>query len=306
MPCELITEPYLSRIRYHTVKNLYRKGLKQKEIANLLSISQGLVSSFLTKKKEISGETEKIFEKLARQVSADITEILLINQKDGISSAIEQVCRTCKLLRINGPSCNLHYLVYPELKDTNCTACHGGTQPIELIRADRFRIITDLKQAIKNLETIPNVGDLVPEIGMQFIYATADPVNDLDIAGFPGRIRRHKGNLIYPPTPEFGASTHSAKILLLISHYLKNARSLMTLKSSSLQKIDLKKHVNVVELSFDTLKKSEIRRILGALQVEIPVAFIGVPAIGIEGITYLVAKSPQQLVSIIQNLFTQK
>ncbi|RMG31776.1 MAG: hypothetical protein D6732_14315 [Methanobacteriota archaeon] len=306
MPCELITEPYISRVRFHTVKNLARKGLKQQEIANLLSISQGLVSSLKKREKELSNETDKVFDKLAKQVASEITEILLVNQREGVPKAIEQICRTCKLLRINGPTCNLHYLAYPELKKINCTACHGGGQPIELIQADRFKIISDLKKAIERLEQINDVVALVPEIGMQFIYTTNAPKNDLDVAGFPGRIRKHKRRLIYPSTPEFGASTHSSKILLLIAEYLKNARCLVTLKSSSLPKEIPQKIVEVVDLSFDTLKKSEVRNLLSSLQSQPPVAFVGTPAIGIEGITYLVGESPSQLVSVIQHFTTQK
>lgn len=305
MPCELVAEPYLARVRYHAVKNLHRKGLKQTEIADLLEISQGLVSSLLKKKKRPSSDLEKTFEKLARKIGTEIAEILLLRGRENVSDAIERVCSTCKLLRINGPTCTLHYEAYPELKEIQCTACHGGKQPIELIRADRFQIIGDLKKTAVTINSIPNIVSLVPEIGMQLVAAVQNPESDLDIAGFPGRIRKHKGNLLYQPFPEFGASTHTAKILLLITEFIPSATCLITVKSSLRQSKDLKPLLTTIPLSFDTLKKGEIREKLATFTGTLPIAFIGTPAIGIEGITYIAGDSLPQITTVVRKILGQ-
>ncbi len=306
MPCELIAEPYVVKIRKYTTQNLRNKGLTQKEIANLLHISQALVSSYLkTSKEKTQHEPENIFDKVARQVAHEVSETLLVHGQQGIEQAISSVCKTCKLMRAQGPSCALHFMIVPELQKENsiCQACHSNQNTVQLLQEDRYHVIRSLQHAVQTMAKIQSISELVPEIGLQFLYSIENPKSNMDVAGFPGRIGKHREKLVRIANPEFAASNHSSKILIEVNKYVQNVRSLITIKTSNKLEDQLSSiGVSYLHLSFDTYSKRKIREKLESQTLSVPIAFLGEPAIGIEAITYLVASNPADIISILEKI----
>ena len=109
---------------------------------------------------------------------------------------------------------------------------HGPINPIAklYIDSEKFRIIERLYKSIDILEKNSEVSNLIPEVqsniveSLPYYYAR----NVLDVAGVAGRIVRVKA----VGRPEFGASSHVARIVLTAMEHDPQYRACMNIKYS--------------------------------------------------------------------------
>jgi hydroxymethylpyrimidine/phosphomethylpyrimidine kinase len=112
--------------------------------------------------------------------------------------------------------------------------CHGPINPISWIQvpAERYHVIEIMSEAVELLEAHDEVSSIIPEV--QSNLAMALPKFYLrslkDVAAIPGRIVKFKGNVKASGAPEFGASSHLARILLKVTDYDPEVRSIMNIK----------------------------------------------------------------------------
>ncbi len=97
----------------------------------------------------------------------------------------------------------------------------------ELMRSE---IIERLKKAFQIFKSIPSAYKLIPEIQSNLAEAVIYPLNIKDVAAFPGRIVKVKKEVEALRDPEFGASSHVARIVLSANRFDKNIRSAMNVK----------------------------------------------------------------------------
>ncbi|MDR2623617.1 MAG: transcriptional regulator [Methanobrevibacter sp.] len=103
-PCELVVWYVIPTARSILSKELFNLGMKQKEISDLLDITQPAVSQYLSDKRggreiELTDEIKKMIEELAFKLSEG-----LASKKD----IIAEICEICRKARTEDILCQLH------------------------------------------------------------------------------------------------------------------------------------------------------------------------------------------------------
>jgi len=89
-PCEYIVWNVLPCLRKNLAEMLHQKGMSQKEVAEILGVSDAAISQYLSNKRGAGRKfNDKIKEEIAR--SADV----LINGGDVVS----ELCRICSFIK---------------------------------------------------------------------------------------------------------------------------------------------------------------------------------------------------------------
>ena len=96
--------------------------------------------------------------------------------------------------------------------------------------ARKFVVLERLKKAYERLRGIKNIHRLIPEVQSNLAEAIEEAKGTEDVAGFPGRIVRFKREVIAPGCPEFGASSHVARIVLTAMRFNPEYRACMNIK----------------------------------------------------------------------------
>lgn len=85
--------------------------------------------------------------------------------------------------------------------------------------AQKWETLNSLRRASKRLLQL-NCIELVPEVQMNIGYAITNAGGVEDIAAFPGRIGKRSDSIYFRGDPEFGASSHVARLILTyMRHY---------------------------------------------------------------------------------------
>ncbi|HUJ67998.1 MAG TPA: thiamine-phosphate synthase family protein, partial [Syntrophorhabdales bacterium] len=89
-----------------------------------------------------------------------------------------------------------------------------GCPGVEAARdADRWRVLQAMHTAAARLVDL-NMVELIPAVQMNVGYAIRGGMSPDDVAAFPGRIGLHLGKVLIKGAPEFGASSHVARLCL--------------------------------------------------------------------------------------------
>nr|WP_282730532.1 helix-turn-helix domain-containing protein [Methanobacterium alcaliphilum] len=106
-------------IRSELAKELLKLGMKQKEISDLLDITQPAVSQYISDKRGHGIKFNDQIQKMIKEFALDL--------KEGRASQIDiipRTCQICKLIKAEDIMCQLH-----KEKDnipSNCSACLGS------------------------------------------------------------------------------------------------------------------------------------------------------------------------------------
>jgi hypothetical protein len=212
--------------------------LNQMQIAKLLGITQPAVSNYLSLPR---GETDKDFEQSEVRDVAKKMASELVEGKLSLSNSIHAVCRLCIKLRSGGVTCRLHKEAVSELSAEECSACSRlfaeGTEPI----SDRIDVLNNLRNAILRLSESKEFMTLVPEVRTNLVMSTKGAKTEDEIAGIPGRVTVAGGRVkSLSATPEFGASSHLAAVLLAAIEEDDKIRAAINIKFSKEVELALK------------------------------------------------------------------
>jgi hydroxymethylpyrimidine kinase/phosphomethylpyrimidine kinase len=101
-----------------------------------------------------------------------------------------------------------------------------------LSQAQRYRVIKNLEEALEIIRKSPGFSNLIPEVGCNIAMAIPDASSILDVAAVSGRIVRLKDEPHAVGCIEFGASSHTARIVLTVMHYNDQVRASMNIRYS--------------------------------------------------------------------------
>lgn len=296
-PEELFVKEILPKIRIILSNELYKKGFSQTKIANVLGITQARVNFYLKQNIELA------YKKLEKMGINKLELFFIIqnilNEKIFDKVTILKMIRNFWLnILVSGAICNYH--VNLAKLPFDCSIC---LKPPLKILNEKEKMIKEIKEAVKILESSNIFYLLIPEININIAYSLPKANKREDILSFPGRLIKYKTKLKAISEPEFGSSQHLA--FMLIEAHKKNhkIRACMYIKYDEfilriIKKLKLnydfnynKKELNVedpVLISFQKYLKER----------DVPTILIDKGGYGLEPICYIFGKKPKEIVDI--------
>jgi len=284
-------------LRKAIAEYLHTKGFKQTQIAQMLNVSQPAVSYYL--KQEVpQGNYATGF---VKERSIEIAEALISNEST--SKIIRSTCQLCLSLRPYGSTCQLHREQLDLEED--CTACIV-TIPLSS-HSEKDEALQDIRTAIALLENTPEALQLIPEVSIQIVRSIPNAESIDEMAAIPGRVVKVKEKLKSVTSPEFGASHHTAKLLLTLMNKSPSQGIKATICVRYEQKVQAA--IDTLGISSDQLNISSsvrkndqedyevVRAIETQLNTEkIPEVIIDPGGEGREPIAYLLGKTAVEVV----------
>jgi hydroxymethylpyrimidine/phosphomethylpyrimidine kinase len=111
---------------------------------------------------------------------------------------------------------------------------HGPPNPMANLwnDAERYRVIRNVGDAVKMLESSPEIYDLVAEVQMNIGMALTNASTSMDVAAVEGRLIRLRGGVRAAGWPDFGVSGHVSRTILAVKSFDDSIRAGMNLRYS--------------------------------------------------------------------------
>jgi predicted fused transcriptional regulator/phosphomethylpyrimidine kinase/predicted transcriptional regulator len=293
----------LTSYRHALIKALAGLGWTQQKIAETLFLTQAAVSTYLKKDYKPEG--------LDRDAINDlVNQSVSILQKDpaGTSSAMDLVCRACKMARSPGASmCTAHVSEIPVLGEQGCTICTKYLNPTIMVMEDERRAIID--ELLENFHRIANnkrYVSLIPEVQSNLVLGFVDPErNGLDdYAGFPGRIIKHESEALITGTPAFGASKHIARIVSIVRKHAYIIRSATCITyNKTIGEIMARLSWTTIQLDNEN-DEAAINAALEATSSQDLDALVFKGIIGMEPLTFILGRSATAVIDRVEQIIS--
>ncbi len=179
-------------------------------------------------------------------------------------------------------------------------------------QSERHLVLSAMKEAMEQLVR-QNPVELVPEVQMNMGYGIAGATGIGDVAAFPGRIGRHRDRLHLKGEPEFGASSHVARLVLTYMSRFPHMRSAVNLRCDR-RFVDRAADRGLEVVFFDRMKEPEDSKIREGKSLDfiISAALTGATSppdviydggdVGKEPIIRLFARDPRELIEKMEML----
>jgi len=251
-PCELTVRSLLPTLRTLVAKELAQSyGWTQTRIARRLGVTQAAVSGYLTQDVETMAPPPFSIEEL-RSISKSLTAEIATKRLTYVD-LVNNICEICLSLRRGGAICHAHKIKVPELEEERCIICMQLHMSLADISDVRRVILGDLRAAVSLLESAPEFTELVPEVCSNIVMALKDAQGIADVAGIPGRMVKVRGKVKALMDPEFGVSSHLAKLLLAVMKVDLKVRAAINIKYDE----DVLEAVKKLNLNYAVLKRAQ-------------------------------------------------
>jgi len=245
-PCELTVRSVLPALRILVARELASNyNWTQTRIAKNLGVTQAAVSGYLTGEVELTAPplSHDHLQSLSKNMAAEMA-----SKKLNHSDLINYVCEICLSLRRGGAICLAHKSKIPELEEEKCSICVQLHMSLSEISDARRGVLSEMRCAVSVLESTPEFYDMVPQVFSNIVMGIADARGIADVAGIPGRLAKIRGKVRSMMGPEFGASGHLAKLLLVVMTKNPKWRALINIRydrgvMDSIRKLNLKSAV---------------------------------------------------------------
>ncbi len=106
LPCEIGVQTVLPAIRALMARTIMEKhGMKEKQIAELLGLSQSAISRYTKKNRGSAITIENVPE--VQKLVDQMIHLLLYGNPHQTTEILELLCQTCKVIREKGLMCKL-------------------------------------------------------------------------------------------------------------------------------------------------------------------------------------------------------
>ena len=130
LPCEVAVKSVIPAIRSAIARELIQShGLKQKEVAELLGVTQTAVSKYTS---HCRGAIFEVTEVEGVQPVLKKTVLLLAKGEIDKYELVEKLCTVCGIIRQSGLMCILCKVSDPNIDNNQCMACcpNGNTTKV--------------------------------------------------------------------------------------------------------------------------------------------------------------------------------
>jgi predicted fused transcriptional regulator/phosphomethylpyrimidine kinase len=193
---------------------------------------------------------------------------------------------------MGGAICIKHRESVPTLEALNCQICTdllGGSREIFI---DRATVLGEMQEALAKIEDSLYFGRIMPQVRANLVACEKDAESVADVAGVPGRITLVSGRARAVSGPQFGASRHTAGLLLWIRKTNRAIRACLCVSGNEnvvdaarttgfqILKLD-NPAVEVEEIASAAKSKLQTKKAANLMSIHVP------GGIGIEPILYL-------------------
>ncbi len=238
----MMVETFLPAMRAMVARRLHAEGLSQSKIAGFLGITQASISLYLSQ-----DQTRHMSSLSDLGISAEeadrYSSLLSEDLKRNPVYAVSTLYSIWSDLLGRGSMCSAHRSDYPFL--AQCEMCMGTFGPKETQSSEAIDLVS---RAVTMIESSGIFVHIMPEVSVNIAYVHGDASTIGDVVAVPGRIVKVRDRARSLMKPEFGASTHLAKILLEARRRMKEYRAVMNLRydekmGSELSKLRLRRLV---------------------------------------------------------------
>lgn len=108
----------------------------------------------------------------------------------------------------------------------------GSVNPLAMLylESEKYKVISTLWKAYKSLRNIEGISLVIPECRTNFVYALPEAEDIESVAGFPGRITVIDGEIYAASYPQYGGSSHVARMVLTALKFDPSTRSAINLR----------------------------------------------------------------------------
>ena len=259
-----------------------------------MDITQAAVSKYLSNPIEAT---------IGKRQIAALAEKLANGLVDGSLSSdrmVTEICTTCIMLRIGGDICHRHRQVVPSLGEAGCKICADLLSGQESFR-NRAGVMDDMERAVNIIEQSRAFVRLLPQVRASLVACEKDAETVDRVIGIPGRITDIGSRAKAPAPPEFGASQHTAQILLWAKERFPSIRACMCIAGTD-DVVDAAKRAGfeIITLAKPAREAAQIAQMATALlpkkQRRTRLYAIRVPGgLGVEPVLYLFGVSAMEL-----------
>jgi len=230
-----MVETLLPAMRALVARKLHEEGLSQSKIAGLLGLTQASVSLYLSQDQahHMSSLSDLgISAEEADRYSSLLSEDLRRNPVYAVSTLYS----IWSDLLGRGSMCSAHRSDYPLL--AQCEMCMATFGPKQTQVSEAIDLVST---AVTMLESSGLFVHIMPEVSVNIAYAHGEAATIGDVVAVPGRIVKVRDRARSLMKPEFGASTHLAKVLLEARTRMKQYRAVMNLRYDDKMGMELRK-----------------------------------------------------------------
>ncbi len=296
LPYELAVKYFVSPIKAIIAHKLYSEGYSQTKIARLLGFTQPMVYKLLStdvdvyyrKLLDIGFDDEEVNSYVNLLYSAlirnDVPRYMML-----FTMIINKVLSSLKL-------CQLHHRVHRELP-RDCSICRNLHPVLQL-----SPFIREYEECVRKIIDHIEAYKLVPEVGMNIVYALPHAEDISDIIGLSGRIIRVGLIVEAVGKPCLGCSHHTASILLQAIKYNPSLRAaavirysrefIEKLRSNGYRVVETGPHKSIKD--FYSSMRNTIKKYRGRID-----AIADKGGMGLEPVIYLFARDLKELLNKI-------
>jgi XRE family transcriptional regulator, thiamine biosynthesis regulator len=223
-PDELMVQEFLPAVRMLVARELEAQGFAQSKIAYMLGVTQPSVSLYLRAEKKRAYSTLETF-RVSREDADSYVALLAEDVKRSPVDAVSTLSAFWTGLLGSGSVCSRHREQYTQLVD--CDVC---MKEYARERPGKSEIIEEVSDAVRSLESSETFVKVMPEVSVNLACAAASAASPADVVAIPGRIVRVGGRAKALLPPEYGASRHLSRVLLLARKVMPDVRACINLR----------------------------------------------------------------------------
>ncbi|MHA3965051.1 MAG: thiamine-phosphate synthase family protein [Candidatus Thorarchaeota archaeon SMTZ1-45] len=294
-PCEIVQRDFLRAVRTFVARSLKEEGFSQTEIASKMDMTQAAVSKYLSQplmKTRLTGDIDSLSQKITEMIKAG---------ESGADKIVREICSVCMRSRLGSTLCEMHQDKVSSLKAVNCQVCSQllGGRDDDL--SERAIVMGDILESLRIIEQSESFVDIVPQVRANFVACNDQAETYKDVVGVPGRITIVEGRARALISPQFGASQHTAELLLHAKTIWKRARACLCVSGrEDVVRVAARSGFKVLSIRDPESSSSKIAKSLKTAK-QLPGPRTQFPAIhvpggfGVEPILYLFGPSAKEL-----------
>ena len=295
---ELVVEDFLPTIRSMLAEALRGRELTQREVADVLGISQSAVSKYA------HGEVAR-----NEQIAADDRVVDLVEEvADGLATgdmsrvqALVEIEVLIRQLEDGDLLADLHEEAMPALVEADID--FSVHDPDSRIRTTE-QVRSSVRRGLRTLTSMSGFATLIPNVGSNLVECLPDATTVDDVAGIPGRIFDIKGRATVPSDPEFGVSEHAASVLLAARNRVDVQAGLNITYDRSL--IEAFEQAGYTTVEFDSEAREELESTIGeaVAEAELSETFVlyQTGGFGIEPISYILGPDAPTVAAAVRSI----